>query len=130
MSLLDKIKAFFAGDANPDADYHEPDHPHDHAGHTHDEHGSDEHGHEGSGSSYLQSPSNPDEPVLTPTPEETAAAARAEPPTTTVDSLSEDESATERPITPVDPLGTTPGAMPGAMPPVTPPSAPADRDEP
>ena len=76
MSLLDKIKALFSGGAGGS-------HDHDHSahGHTHDE-----------GSSYLQSPTDPDEPVLAPTPEETAAAAQAAPPTTTVAGLSEDES--------------------------------------
>jgi hypothetical protein len=75
MSLLDKIKALFSGGAGGS-------HDHDHSahGHTHDE-----------ASSYLQSPTDPDEPVLAPTPEETAAAAQAAPPTTTVAGLSEDE---------------------------------------
>ena len=73
MSLLDKIKAFFSGDAS---------HDHDHAGHAHTP---DE------GSSHLQSPMNPAEPVPEPTPEEIAAASQAEPPTTTVVGLSEDD---------------------------------------
>jgi len=79
MSLMDKIKAFFSGDAG---------HDHDHAGHdhTHEE-----------GSSHLQSPTAPDEPVLTPTPEEIAAAAQAAPPTTTVEGLSEDEPRRDEP---------------------------------
>lgn len=82
MSLMDKIKAFFSGGpAKPGED-----HAHDHAddqGHTH---GADrEHG-----SSYLQTPTDP-EAIVEPTPEEVAAATRAEPPTTTVEGLSEDE---------------------------------------
>lgn len=72
MSLLDRIKAFFSGGSS---DAH--DHDHDH------------------GSSYLQSPSDPDAPVLEPTPEEIEAARQAEPPTTTVDSLSDEEHGTE-----------------------------------
>ena len=71
MSLMDKIKAFFSGGSA------EHDHDHDH-----------DHDH---GSSYLQSPSDPDAPVLEPTPEEVAAAMQAEPPTKTVEGLSEDE---------------------------------------
>ena len=80
MSFMDKIKAFFAGDTSTDA------HDHDHSGH--------DHSHE-EGSSYLQSPADPDEPVLTPTPAEIAAASQAEPPTTVVDGLSEDERTDE-----------------------------------
>lgn len=80
MSLLDKIKAFFSGDASHDHAGH--DHAHDHAGHDHTP---DE------GSSHLQSPMNPAEPVPEPTPEEIAAASQAEPPTTTVVGLSEDD---------------------------------------
>ncbi|MBA2361317.1 MAG: hypothetical protein H0V79_10370 [Actinobacteria bacterium] len=79
MSLLDKIKAFFSGDASADA------HDHDHSGH--------DHSHEGS--SYPQSPTDPNEPVLTPTPEEIAAASQAEPPTTVVEGLSEDDHTDE-----------------------------------
>jgi hypothetical protein len=67
MSLMDKIKSLFSGGSS--------DHDHE------DEHGS----------SYLQSPSDPDAPVLEPTPEEVAAARQAEPPTRTVEGLSEDE---------------------------------------
>lgn len=78
MSLLDKIKAFFAGDTTAAS------HGHDHADHDHDR-----------GSSYLQSPTDPDEPVLTPTPEEIAAASQAEPPTTIVEALSEDDRSDE-----------------------------------
>lgn len=65
MSLMDRIKSFFSGSSAVDEREH--------------------------GSPYLQTPSHPDEPVLEPTPEEIAAAARAEPPTTTVDALSEEE---------------------------------------
>jgi hypothetical protein len=68
MSFMDKIKAFFSGGSD------DKDHAH-------------EHEHE-----YLQSPSDPDAPVLEPTPEEVAAAMSAEPPTTTVEGLSEEES--------------------------------------
>jgi len=85
MSLLDKIKAFFAGDTTAAAHGHD----HDHAGHDHADHDHDR------GSSYLQSPTDPDEPVLTPTPEEIAAASQAEPPTTIVEALSEDDRSDE-----------------------------------
>ncbi len=85
MSLLDKIKAFFAGDTTAASHGHDHDHTgHDHADHDHDR-----------GSSYLQSPTDPDEPVLTPTPEEIAAASQAEPPTTIVEALSEDDRSDE-----------------------------------
>ncbi len=88
MSLLDKIKAFFAGDTGAASHGHDHDHAgHDHAGHDHANHDR--------GSSYLQSPTDPDEPVLTPTPEEIAAARQAEPPTTIVDALSEDDRSDE-----------------------------------
>jgi hypothetical protein len=73
MSLLDKIKAMFSGGSA--------------AG---DEHAGHDHSHE-EGSSFLQSPTHPDAPVLEPTPEEIAAAAQAEPPTTVVEGLSEDD---------------------------------------
>jgi hypothetical protein len=59
---MDRIKALFSGGSPAGA-------AHDHSGH--------DHSHE--------------EPVKAPTPEEMAAAARAEPPTTTVEGLSEDE---------------------------------------
>jgi hypothetical protein len=72
MSLMDKIKAFFSGGS--------AEHDHDHADHDHEQ-----------GSTYLQTPSDPDQPVAAPTPEEIAAAAQAEPPTTTVDGLSDEE---------------------------------------
>ncbi len=85
MSLLDKIKAFFAGDTTAASHGHD----HDHAGHDHADHDHDR------GSSYLQSPTDPDEPVLTPTPEEIAAASQAEPPTTIVEALSEDDRSDE-----------------------------------
>ncbi len=85
MSLLDKIKAFFAGDTTAASHGHD----HDHAGHDHSDHDHDR------GSSYLQSPTDPDEPVLTPTPEEIAAASQAEPPTTIVEALSEDDRSDE-----------------------------------
>ncbi len=89
--MLDKIKAFFAGDTT--AGPHDHDHAgHDHAGHDHHDHADHDHD---QGSSYLQSPTDPSEPVLTPTPEEIAAARQAEPPTTTVDALSEDERSDE-----------------------------------
>ena len=94
MSLLDKIKSFFAGDTTAGSQEHDHDHDghdHDHAGHDHEHAG---HDHD-QGSSYLQSPTDPSEPVLTPTPEEIAAARQAEPPTTTVDALSEDERSDE-----------------------------------
>ena len=87
MSLLDKIKAFFAGDTTAASHGHD----HDHAGHDHADH---DHDHD-RGSSYLQSPTDPDEPVLTPTPEEIAAASQAEPPTTIVEALSEDDRSDE-----------------------------------
>lgn len=74
MSFIDKIKSFFAG-SSTDA------HEHDHSGH--------DHSHE-EGSPYLQSPTAP-EVVPEPTPAEVAAAAQAEPPTTVVEGLSEDE---------------------------------------
>ncbi len=90
MSLLDKIKAFFAGDTTAASHGHDHDHAgHDHSGHDHADHDHDR------GSSYLQSPTDPDEPVLTPTPEEIAAASQAEPPTTIVDALSEDDRSDE-----------------------------------
>ena len=73
MSLMDRIKALFSGGSDEHSHDHDDDHDHDH------------------GSSYLQSPTDPSEPVLQPTPEEIAAAAHAEPPTTTVEGLSEDE---------------------------------------
>ena len=76
MSLMEKIKAFFSGGSTE----HDHDHSHDH-----------DHGHDEQGSSYLQSPSDPNAPVLEPTPEEVAAAMQAEPPTTTVEGLSEDD---------------------------------------
>ena len=79
MSLMDKIKAFFSGGSTGEAGH---DHSRADADHEH-------------GSTYLQSPTDPDAPVLAPTPEEIAAAARAEPPTTTVEGLSEDEPRTE-----------------------------------
>ena len=59
---------------------HDHDHDHDH-GHDHD------HDHSGA---YLQTPTQPDH-IAQPTPEEIAAAANAEPPTTTVAGLSEAE---------------------------------------
>jgi hypothetical protein len=64
MSLMDRIKALFSGGSA------EHDHAHD-DGH--------EHAHD-----Y-------NHPHTEPTPEEIAAAAQAEPPTTTVEGLSEDE---------------------------------------
>ena len=96
MSLLDKIKAFFAGDttAASHGHDHDHDHDHDHSGHDHADHDHADHDHD-RGSSYLQSPTDPDEPVLTPTPEEIAAASQAEPPTTIVEALSEDDRSDE-----------------------------------
>ena len=82
MSLMDKIKAFFSGAAAG-----ETDRGHTHAaGETHDDE---------LGGTYLQTPTDPDVPLHEPTPEEFAAAAQAEPPTTTVEGLSEDEPRTE-----------------------------------
>ena len=90
MSLLDKIKALFAGDTTAASHGHDNDHAgHDHSGDDHTGHEHDR------GSSYLQSPTDPDEPVLTPTPEEIAAASQAEPPTTIVEALSEDDRSDE-----------------------------------
>ena len=74
MSFLDKLKAFFSGSSGT----HDHEHPHDHD-HDHD--------HDGA---YLQTPTQPDH-VAQPTPEEIAAAAQAEPPTTTVAGLGEAE---------------------------------------
>ena len=69
MSPLDKLKTLFSG---------APDHeqPHD-----------DDHDDAGA---YLQTPTQPDH-IAQPTPEEIAAAAQAEPPTTTVTGLAEGE---------------------------------------
>ena len=63
MSLMDKIKSFFSGGSD-----HDPAHDDGHE-HAHDH----------------------DHPHAEPTPEEIAAAAQAEPPTTTIEGLSEDE---------------------------------------
>ena len=78
MSVVDKVKALFSGDASR----HDHSHPHDH---DHDH----EHNHDHSGA-YLQTPTQPDH-VAQPTPEEIAAAAQAEPPTTTVAGLGDGE---------------------------------------
>ena len=74
MSFLDKLKAVFSGGPSP----HDHEHPHDH---DHD----DDHA-----GAYLQTPTQPDH-IAQPTPEEVAAAAQAEPPTTTVAGLAEGE---------------------------------------
>ena len=74
MSFLDKLKAVFSGDPGT----HDHEHPHEHD-HDHD------HNHDHSGA-YLQTPTQPDH-VAQPTLEEIAAAAQAEPPTTTVAGL-------------------------------------------
>ncbi len=64
MSLMDRIKSLFSGGSGD----HDHDHDHDHA------------------------PASAEEaPHVEPTPEEIAAAAQAEPPTTTIEGLSEDE---------------------------------------
>ena len=68
MSLMDKVKSLFSG-GSAEHD-HAPDDGHDH-----------EHDH--------------DHPHTEPTPEEIAAAAQAEPPTTTIEGLSEDEPGSE-----------------------------------
>jgi hypothetical protein len=66
MSLLDKLKSLVSGDPAPHEQAQE---------------------HEGS---FLQSPTKP-AVVVQPSPEEIAAAERAEPPTTTVAGLADDE---------------------------------------
>ena len=76
MSLLDKLKAVFSGD--PGTHDNEDPHEHDHD-HNHDQSGA-----------YLQTPTQPDH-VAQPTLEEIAAAAQAEPPTTTVAGLGDGE---------------------------------------
>ena len=68
MSFLDKLKAIFSGSPAP----HDHEHPH-------------EHDNDNSGA-YLQTPTQPDH-VAQPTPEEIAAAAQAEAPTTIVAGL-------------------------------------------
>lgn len=68
MSFLDKLKAVFSGSPGT----HDHEHPHDHDG------------------AYLKTPTQPDH-VAEPTPEEIAAAAQAEPPTTTVAGLGDGE---------------------------------------